>query len=83
MRYKQQRVRKRLVSLNTEDFPHLGVLRLGETQDLINDNMSYVTYPQSDLDDDVDEVQAHPNTAEAEAEDDYDGIMENGGGDDS
>ena len=78
MRYKQQRVRKRLVMSNTEDFPPLGLLRLDETQDLIDDNMSDVTYQSlaSDLDDDVDEVQAHPNTAEAEAEDDYDGIME-------
>jgi hypothetical protein len=90
MRYKQQRVRKRLVMSNTEDFPPLGLLRLDETQDLIDDNMSDVTYHSlaSDLDDDVDEVQAHPNTAEAEDEADYDDMVHDfidgdGGGDDS
>ena len=49
MRYKQQRVRKRLVMSNTEDFPPLGLLRLDETQDLIDDNMSDVTYTFSNL----------------------------------
>jgi len=49
----------------------LGELR---NQDLIDDNMSDVTYPTvtSDLDDDVDELQDHQNT-------DYDVILNDGG----
>ena len=81
MRYKQQRVRKRIVTSNAEDFPPLGELRPEESEDLIDDNMSDVTYPTvtSDLDDDVDELQDHQNTAEAEAEVDYDVILNDGG----
>jgi len=43
--------------------------------------MSDVTYPTvtSDLDDDVDELQDHQNTAEAEAEVDSDVILNDGG----
>jgi len=74
MRYKQQRVRKRIVTSNAEDFPPLGELRPEESEDLIDDNMSDVTYPTvtSDLDDDVDELQDHQNT-------DYDVILNDGG----
>ena len=86
MRYTQQRVRKRIVTSNAEDFPPLGELRPEESEDLIDDIICDVTYPTvtSDLDDDVDELQDHQNTAEAEAEveilnDGGDG--ENGGSD--